>query len=124
MVSKRSDSLDRWEKAKSRTAHTHAVRDSYNSIVPPKQANEGPQSRISRDHRPEESDQGRGLAQGKAARSPTTGTQSPGEKVSRGLDGIREAAERNIPGIRELFCSAGQYPHAEKLPSSFGPNMA
>ena len=95
MASKAKESLDRWEKVKSRTSHMDAVRESYNPIVPSKQANEGPQSRLSCDRRPEESAQGRGLAKGKAAQSPTTGTQSSGEKVSRGLVGIREAAERN-----------------------------
>ena len=72
-----------------------AVRESYNPIVPLKQANEGPQSRRRRDHRPEESDQERGLAKGKVVEPPTTGTQSSGKKVSRGLIGIREAAERD-----------------------------
>jgi RNA-directed DNA polymerase len=95
VASKARGSLDRWEKVKSRTTHMHAVRESYNPIVLPKQANEGPQSRIRGDHRPEESDQGRGLAKGKAAQSPTAGTQSSEEKVSRGLIGVRKAAERN-----------------------------
>lgn len=95
MVSKGKDNLDRWEKVKSRTSHMDAVRESYNPIVPSKQANEGPQSRPSCDHRPEESDQGRGLAKGKAVQPPTTGTQSSGNKVSCGLIGVREAAERN-----------------------------
>ena len=95
MVSKDKDSLDRWEQVKSRTSHMDAVRESYNPIVPSKQANEGPQSRRRRDHRPEESDQERGLAKGKAVESPTTGTQSSGKKVSRGLIGVREAAERD-----------------------------
>lgn len=95
MASKAKDSLDRWEKVKSRTSHMHAIRESYNPIVPSKQANEGPQSQLSRGHRPEESDQGRGLAKGNAAQSPTTGTQSRGKKVSCGLIGIRGAAERN-----------------------------
>jgi hypothetical protein len=42
MVSKGKDNLDRWEKVKSRTSHMHAVRESYNPIVPSKRANEGP----------------------------------------------------------------------------------
>ena len=41
MVSKGKDNLDRWEKVKSRTSHMDAVRESYNPIVPSKQANEG-----------------------------------------------------------------------------------
>ena len=101
MVSKDKDNLDRWEKVKSRTSHVDAVRESYNPIVPLKQANEGPQSRHRRDHRPEESDQERGLAKENAEQPPTTGAQSPGKKVSRGLVGVRQAAERdrqNIPG--------------------------
>jgi hypothetical protein len=95
MVSKGKDNLDRWEKVKSRTTHMATVRESYSPIVPSKQANEGPQSRRRRDHRPEESDQERGLAKGKAVQPSTTGTQSSGKKVSRGLIGIREAAERD-----------------------------
>ena len=95
MVSKGKDNLDRWEKVKSRTSHMDTVRESYNPIVPSKQANEGPQSRRRRDHRPEESDQERGLAKGKVVQPSTAGTQSSGKKVSRGLIGIREAAERN-----------------------------
>lgn len=93
MVSKGKDILDRWEKVKSRTTHMQAVRESYNPIVPSKQANKGPQSRRRRDHRPEESDQERGLAKGNVDQPPTTGTQSSGQKVSRGLVGVREAAE-------------------------------
>ena len=95
MVSKGKDNLDRWEKVKSRTTHMATVRESYSPIVPSKQANEGPQSRRRREHRPEESDQERGLAKGKAVEPSTTGTQSSGKKVSRGLIGIREAAERD-----------------------------
>lgn len=95
MVSKGKDNLDRWEKVKSRTSQMDTVRESYNPIVPSKQANEGPQSRRRRDHRPEESGQERGLAKGKVVQPPTTGTQSSGKKVSRGLIGIREAAERD-----------------------------
>ena len=95
MVSKGKDSLDRWEKVKSRTSRTHAVRESYNPIVPSKQANEGSQARGERAHRPEESGQERGLAKGNAEQSPTTGTQGPGQKVSRGLIGVRQAAERD-----------------------------
>ncbi len=95
MVSKDKDSLDRWEQVKSRTSHMDAVRESYNPIVPSKRANEGPQSRLRSDHGPEESDQERGLAKGKVVQPPTTGTQSSGKKVSRGLIGVREAAERD-----------------------------
>ena len=95
MVSKDKDSLDRWEKVKSRTSHMHAVRESYNPIVPSKQANEGPQPSQKRGHRLEESDQERGLAKGNVDQPPTTGTQSSGRKVSRGLIGVREAAERD-----------------------------
>ena len=69
----------------------NAVRESYNPIVPLKRANEGPQPRLCCGHRPEESDQERGLAKGNAEEPPTTGTRSP-EKVSRGLLGVREAA--------------------------------
>ena len=95
MASKAKDSLDRWEEVKSRTSRMHAIRESYNPIVPSKQANEGPQSQLSCGHRPEESDQGRGLAKGNAAQSPTTGTQSRGKKVSCGRTGVRGAAGRN-----------------------------
>lgn len=95
MVSKAKDGLDRWEKVKSRTSRMYAVRESYSPIVPSKQANEGSQARRRRAHRPEESDQGRGLAKGNAGQLPTTGTQSSGKKVSRGLIGVREAAERD-----------------------------
>jgi RNA-directed DNA polymerase len=95
MVSRRKDKIDRREKVKSRTSRTHAVRESYNPIVPSKQANEDPQSRRRRAHRSEESGQERGLAKGNAEQSPTTGTQSPGQKVSRGLIGVRQAAERD-----------------------------
>ena len=102
MVSKGKDNLDRWEKVKSRTSHMDAVRESYNPIVPSKQANEGPQSCLRRGHRLEESDQERGLAKGKVVQPPTTGTQSSGKKVSRGLIGVREAAERD----RELQFTA------------------
>jgi group II intron reverse transcriptase/maturase len=73
----------------------NAVRESYNPIVPQKRANEGPQPRSVRGHRPEESEQGRGLAKGNVEQTPTTGTRSLEEKVSRGLQGVREAAERN-----------------------------
>jgi hypothetical protein len=97
MVSKRRDKIDRREKVKSRTSRMHAVRESYNPIVPLRQANEGPQARRERAHRPEESGQERGLAKGNAEQSPTTGTQSPGQKVSRGLIGVRQAAERPGP---------------------------
>ena len=95
MVSKGKDTLDRWEKVKSRTSHMHAVRESYNPIVPSKQANEGPQPSQKRGHRLEESDQERGLAKGNVDQPPTTGTQSSGRKVSRGLIGVREAAEQD-----------------------------
>ena len=95
MVSKGKDNLDRWEKVKNRTSHMYAVRESYNPIVPSKQANEGPQPSQKRGHRPEESDQGRGLAKGNVDHPPTTGTQSSDRKVSRGLIGVREAAERD-----------------------------
>ena len=80
MVSKGDDKLDRREKVKSRTSRTHAVRESYNPIVPLRQANEDPQARDQRAHRSEESGQERGLAKGKVVESPTTGTQSPGKK--------------------------------------------
>ena len=43
---------------------------------------------------PAESVEQRGLAEGNARRTPTTGTPSPG-KVSRGLAGVREAARRD-----------------------------
>lgn len=95
MVSKEKNNLDRREKVKSQASHTHAVRESYNPIVPSRQANEGSQPRYMRGHRPEESDQERGLAKGNAGQPPTTGTQSSGKKVSRGLIGVREAAERD-----------------------------
>ena len=95
MVSKGEDGLDRGEKVKSRTSSMHAVRESYSPIVPLKQANEGPQACRRGAHRPEESDQERGLAKGKADQSPTTGTQSSGKQVSRGLIGVRKAAERD-----------------------------
>ena len=62
MVSKGKDNLDRWEKVKSRTSHMDTVGESYNPIVPSKQANEGPQSRRRREYRPEESDQERGVS--------------------------------------------------------------
>lgn len=112
MVSKGKDNLDRWEKVKSRTSHMDAVRESYNPIVPSNQANKGPQSCPRHGHRLEESDQERGLAKGKVVQPPTTGTQSSGKKVSRGLIGVREAAERD----REL--------HFEELPPPAVPNMA
>ena len=70
MVSKGKDNLDRWEKVKSRTSHMDAVRESYNPIVPSKQANEGPQSCPRHGHRPEESDQERGLAKGRSFSRP------------------------------------------------------
>ena len=95
MVSKSKDKLDRCEKVKSRTSHMHAVRESYKPIVPLKQANEGPQPNQKGGHRPEESAQERGLAKGKVDQPPTTGTQSSVKKVSRGLIGVREAAERD-----------------------------
>ena len=95
MVSIDKGNLDRWEQVKSRTSHMHAVRESYNPIVPQKRANEGPQSCLRRGHRLEESDQERGLAKGKVVQPPTTGTQSSGKKVSRGLIGVREAAEQD-----------------------------
>ena len=95
MVSKGKDNLDRWEKVKSRTSHMDVVRESYNPIVPSKQANEGPQPSLRRGHRLEESDQERGLAKGNVDQPPTTGTQSSGRKVSRGLIGVRKAAEKD-----------------------------
>ena len=95
MVSKGKVGLDRGEKVKSRTSSMHAVRESYSPIVPSKQANEGSQARRERAQRLEESGQGRGLAKGNAGQSPTTGTQSSGKKVSRGLIDVRKAAERD-----------------------------
>jgi len=95
MVSIDKGNLDRWEQAKSRTSHMHAVRESYNPIVPQKRANEGPQSHRRCDYRPKESDQERGLAKGNVVQPPTAETQSLGKKVSRGLIGVREAAERD-----------------------------
>ena len=95
MVSKGYDKIERRGKVQRRTARTHAVRASYNPIVPSKQANEGPQPRMERGRRPEESGQERGLVKGNAEQSPTPGTQGPGQKVSRGLIGVRQAAERD-----------------------------
>jgi RNA-directed DNA polymerase len=102
MVSKDRDCSDRWEKVKSRTSHSHTVRESYNPIVPTRQANEGPQPSPWRGHRPEESDQERGLAKGNVDHPPTTGTQRSGNKVSRGLIGVRGAAEKD----RQLLFTA------------------
>jgi len=73
----------------------HAVRESYSPIVPLRQANEGFQLRKVRSHQPEEPDQERGLAKGNVDCPPTTGTQRPDSRVSRGLIGVREAAERD-----------------------------
>jgi hypothetical protein len=107
MVSK--GKLDRWVKVKSRTTHMNAVRESYNPIVPQKQANEGPQPRVERGHRPEESDQERGLAKGNVEQEPTAGTQSPELKVSRGLLGVREAAEREgMDSVANMQASLAQ----------------
>jgi len=85
MVSKGEDKIDRRGKVKSRTSRTHAVRESYNPIVPSKQANEAPHAHEQRAHRSEESGQERGLAKGNAEQSPTPGTQGPGQKVSRAV---------------------------------------
>ena len=117
MVSKDRKDLDRRGKVKSRTPRMHAVRESYSPIVPLKQANEGPQPRPERGHRLEESDQERGLAKGNAEQSPTTGTQSSGKKVSRGLVGVREAAERD----RQLkFTALLHHINEARLAESFG----
>jgi RNA-directed DNA polymerase len=117
MVSKGKVGLDRGEKVKSRTSSMHAVRESYSPIVPQKQANEGPQSRPERGRRLEESDQERGLAKGNAEQSPTTGTQSSGKQVSRGLIGVREAAERD----RQLkFTALLHHLNEAQLAESFG----
>ena len=109
MVSKGEDKLDRREKVKSRTARMDAVRESYNPIVPSKQANEGRQARQEHAHRPEESGQERGLAKGNAEQSPTTGTQSSGKKVSRGLVGVRQAAERTGSCSLQRCCTTSAW---------------
>ncbi len=94
-MASKGKTLDRRGKVKSRTPRPHAVGESDNPIVPLKQANEGPQPRLWRGHRPEESEQGRGLAEGNAKQWPIPGTQSPDKRMSCGLLGVREAARRD-----------------------------
>jgi len=56
------------------------------------------------------------LAKGKADQPPTTGTQSSGKNVSRGLIGVREAAERD----REIqFTALLHHITVERLAESF-----
>jgi RNA-directed DNA polymerase len=95
MPSKRKQRLDREAKVKSRTASAHGIGESDRPIVPKNWANEGSQSRPKRDRHPEEPGEERGLAKGNAVQPFTADTQRSGKKVSQGLDGVREAAQRD-----------------------------
>jgi RNA-directed DNA polymerase len=81
-----SQGRGRSEQAQSRTSDMHAVEESDRAIVPMNQLNKEGQPSA-------EAGEGRARAKENIVRSHTSPTQS-GERVSQGLSGVREVAQR------------------------------
>jgi len=87
------NSVDRSEKVKSRTADMYASGKSDKLVGAERQMNKGNQRPEGRQN-PAESAEQRSLTKGNTSRTSTAGTQRP-DKVSNGLERVREVARRD-----------------------------